>query len=306
MHEQANKYFWLLGVVVVIVCSTLAASATNHYIEATYLLDTGRKLRRRPVARPAPRKPRRNKRAEGTALVDRNPFCSACKPPEPEVGPDPADGNVPLTSLPLRLVATSLAANPERSFATIRNTSSEHQGAYWLHQEIPEAGPIEDIGGRYVDFRNENTKRLERIALLTKNQPAKPSKPRRSRRGRHNSLTAAMDQGIKKVDSTHYEVDRALVDKLMSNPMAVGRGARIVPSVRNGKANGFKLYAIRRNSLYAKLGLKNGDTVQAVNGFELTTPDKVLEVYTKVKEASNLSISMTRRGKPLTLNYNIR
>ena len=88
--------------------------------------------------------------------------------------------------------------------------------------------------------------------------------------------------------------------------MAVSRGARIVPSIKNGKANGFKLYAIRPSSVYSKIGLMNGDTIHAVNGFDLTTPDKALEVYTKVRESNNLSVTVTRRGKPVTLKYSIK
>jgi general secretion pathway protein C len=97
-----------------------------------------------------------------------------------------------------------------------------------------------------------------------------------------------------------------VVDKVLANPMAVGRGARIVPSIKNGKPNGFKLYAIRPSSVYANIGLMNGDTLHAVNGFELTTPDKALEVYTKVRESNSLSVNITRRGKPVTLNYSIK
>ena len=88
--------------------------------------------------------------------------------------------------------------------------------------------------------------------------------------------------------------------------MGVAKGARVVPSVQNGKPNGFKLYAIRPNSAYAKLGLTNGDTLSSINGFELTSADKALEVYTKLREATRLSVEITRRGKPMTLNYSIR
>jgi general secretion pathway protein C len=49
--------------------------------------------------------------------------------------------------------------------------------------------------------------------------------------------------------------------------MAVAKGARVVPAVKNGKPDGFKLYAIRPSSVYSKLGLTNGDTIQSINGF---------------------------------------
>jgi general secretion pathway protein C len=58
--------------------------------------------------------------------------------------------------------------------------------------------------------------------------------------------------------------------------------------------------------VYAKLGLTNGDTLSAINGMELTTADKALEVYTKLREATSLEVEIQRRGKPMTLKYSIR
>ena len=37
-----------------------------------------------------------------------------------------------------------------------------------------------------------------------------------------------------------------------------------------------------------------------------TSADKALEVYTKVREATSLQVSITRRGKDMTLNYTIK
>ena len=34
--------------------------------------------------------------------------------------------------------------------------------------------------------------------------------------------------------------------------------------------------------------------------------DKAMEVYSKVRDASSLQVNVTRRGKPVTLNYTIR
>ena len=85
-----------------------------------------------------------------------------------------------------------------------------------------------------------------------------------------------MDQGVKKLDDTHYEIDRALLTKILSDPSVIARAARIVPSIKEGKANGFKMYAIRPNSPYSRIGFQNGDTIHSINGFEMTSPDKAL------------------------------
>jgi type II secretory pathway component PulC len=110
---------------------------------------------------------------------------------------------------------------------------------------------------------------------------------------------------IEKIDDTHVKLPRATVDALFADPMGVAKGARVVPAVKNGQANGFKLYAIRPSSVYARLGLMNGDNITAINGEELSTPDKALEVYTKVKGASEVKLDLLRRGKPVQLTITI-
>lgn len=121
-----------------------------------------------------------------------------------------------------------------------------------------------------------------------------------------DELAAAVDKGIVVIDETHRRVDKALVDKVLANPMAVAKGARVVPAMKDGKPQGFKLYAIRPSSIYAKLGWVNGDTLAAVNGFDLTSADKALEVYTKLREATSFEVQIIRRGKPISLYYTIK
>ena len=141
-------------------------------------------------------------------------------------------------------------------------------------------------------------------ALLAKlSDPMPPLKPR-SEIG-DKALDQLLDQGIKKISDTEFEIDRRLVVQILENPMSVVRGARIVPSIKNGQANGFKLYAIRPASLYAKIGLMNGDTIHSINGFTLTSPDKAVYIYTKMKNAQHLVIDVTRRGQPMRLLYAI-
>jgi hypothetical protein len=121
-----------------------------------------------------------------------------------------------------------------------------------------------------------------------------------------DELDAAMATDIVKIDDTHYTIKHGLIDKMLANPMAVSKGARVVPSVKDGKPDGFKLYAIRPTSFYARIGLANGDTLTAINGFELTSADKALEVYTKIREATAFELSITRRGKPLSLYISVK
>jgi len=119
-------------------------------------------------------------------------------------------------------------------------------------------------------------------------------------------LDAQLSRGIREVKENTYEVDKDVVEQILSNPMAVAKGARVVPTVKNGKAGGFRFYAIRPSSVFAHLGFQNGDTLLTANGFDLTTADEALEIYTKLRDATQIEIGIERRHKSLTLTYVIR
>jgi S1-C subfamily serine protease len=111
---------------------------------------------------------------------------------------------------------------------------------------------------------------------------------------------------IRKIDDSHYSVPRATIDSLLADPMKASRSARVVPAIKNGKPVGFKLYAIRPSSIIGKLGFQNGDTILAINGYELTSPDKALEIYTKLKSVDSLTFDIERRGSPVMETITVR
>jgi len=111
---------------------------------------------------------------------------------------------------------------------------------------------------------------------------------------------------ITRIDDNHVSVPRSTVDRVLANPMGFSRGARVVPAIKNGRVDGFKLYAIRPNSIFSALNLMNGDTVHSINGYEIEDTAQALEVYTKVKDASSLDIVVIRRGREVNLTIDIR
>ena len=58
--------------------------------------------------------------------------------------------------------------------------------------------------------------------------------------------------------------------------------------------------------IFDGLGNALDATINAINGHSITTPDKALEVYTKLRSASHVSINFTRRGTAVTHEYTIR
>jgi type II secretory pathway component PulC len=117
---------------------------------------------------------------------------------------------------------------------------------------------------------------------------------------------AALIATIKRTSDTTYDVPKAVREAMADNPMAVAKTVRVVPALKDGNPDGFKLYAIRPSSIFAALGLTNGDTINAIDDISLASADKALEAYEKVMSEAKITVSITRRGKPLKLTYTIK
>jgi len=110
---------------------------------------------------------------------------------------------------------------------------------------------------------------------------------------------------VKQLSENQYVVSKATINENLSDLSKLATQARIVPSFKNGVANGFKLFSIVPDSLYAKIGVQNGDVIRRINGYEMNSPDKALEIYSKLRDANRIEIEIERRGETLRKSYSI-
>ena len=93
----------------------------------------------------------------------------------------------------------------------------------------------------------------------------------------------------------------------MNGGMAtMAQDVRIVPYFEGGAPKGFKLYSIKPGSLLSKIGLMNGDVIQKVNGYDISSPEKALQVYGLLKNEKNVAVDLTRNGQNKSISYTVR
>jgi general secretion pathway protein C len=97
--------------------------------------------------------------------------------------------------------------------------------------------------------------------------------------------------GIEKRSDTEFVIDRGEIDKAMENLNQLFTQMRAVPHFQDGKAAGFRLFAIRADSVFEKLGLKNGDVVSKINGNDLTDPARAMSLIQELRAAEGRSRS---------------
>ena len=90
-----------------------------------------------------------------------------------------------------------------------------------------------------------------------------------------------------------------VLELLLRHPEVLARSARLVPALREGAPIGFKLYAIRSGSIFARLLFQDGDTILRVNGADLTSPETALWIYARTRETSHFVVALERKGRRL-------
>jgi len=315
LETYFKSYFWTFHLAVLFVSGLLVARTVNAFVR--------RSLEVPPETIVETTKPRSGPADEGaerniptSAFLDRNVFDAkredleaerkarekAEEEAEAEDGsPESFDAtSCTMAGVSSKLVATVVSTDPRQSVAVFKDGSEDEAIALRVGDEFIDKGTVKKIEWRNVYLDRNN--RCEIVSLDEEGPKRRTTVVAEPRSKKKDDL----DANVTKVKSGEYEISRAEIDNVLSNMSKLATQARIVPSFKNGKANGFKLFSIRPNSLYDKLGIQNGDIVQQINGYEINSPDKALEIYSKLKDAQTITVDLQRRGKSRTMTYNIR
>lgn len=121
-----------------------------------------------------------------------------------------------------------------------------------------------------------------------------------------DAQASAGGEGIQQNGDNSFTIDQSEINKAMSNLEQLSRDARVAAHYQNGEVIGFKVFRIKPGSLYSKLGLRNGDIIQSVNGKALDSTEQALALVNTLKNEKNFNIEIRRRNEPVTLSYSIR
>jgi type II secretion system protein C len=215
---------------------------------------------------------------------------------------------LPESTLPLKLLGTVVQVRGRRSFAIIQDTGTRQQQLYFAGEEVQEGVLLSSVSrNRVVLIRNGQEEILEKAEDAAPSPPARRMAAR-SGRARPSAAkgTAGGDLNIRKVGDNNYVMDRREVDGFLQDFNKLLTQIRVVPHFADGKPDGFKVFNIRPGSLFAQLGMVNGDIIKRVNSLDITGPEQALQMFTQLRDESRVTVDLERFRKNITLQYDIR
>ncbi len=193
----------------------------------------------------------------------------------------------------LTLVGT--VTSSENPFAVIQAGGEEH--IVHLKEELPDGEELERISREEIWLRGTDGT-LFPLALPKAAASEPETQPESSSR-------QPQAEGIKKIGENRWIISNQEARNARGNIGVLMQQARFEPRLNNGQVEGFAVRMIRPRSLLWNLGLKRGDVVKEINGVQLDSPEKGLEILNQLQEARNISVGLQRRGKNLTFEYEI-
>jgi general secretion pathway protein C len=91
-----------------------------------------------------------------------------------------------------------------------------------------------------------------------------------------------------------------------NNPMALAKRFQAIPVEESGRNIGYKLKALRGESLLKKLDLQDDDVFVEINGIGLDKPFQALDALKSLTTAENVSLTVLRNGNRETLDFNLQ
>ncbi len=135
---------------------------------------------------------------------------------------------------------------------------------------------------------------------------AAPTVPRTRASATAPRMPPEIASSIRSTGDNRFEVDRSAIDGIVEQRATLLRGVQVVPKTEGGKTVAVGLRGVRDGSLLHSLGLRDGDELQSVNGFDIADPEGALTAYAKLRTADHLTISVVRGGKPMSIDVDVK
>lgn len=199
------------------------------------------------------------------------------------------------------LTGTIVAKDNDFSFAILKGKSSSGGAVTRTGAEVQEGVVLAFVWRNIAIFRTTNGVKCIGEGV-GENKAVPAAAPKAPEVASAPALESEDDIEVRSIGVNQYILKRSELNKVTGNLGALASQARIVPSK---KENGFRIFSIAKDSLFTKIGIQNGDVLKSINGIELSSPDKALEAYSRLQNASKLSLDIVRKGQNETLEYTI-
>lgn len=242
-------------------------------------------------------------------IIRRNIFNSSQKPEEAvdyarERVSIPVAGDLsfdaPKTTLDVKLIGTVTDSEGRIRFAAIEIEKTKEQSLYKLNDIVLGARIVKIERNRALLLRDGKTEVLE-VDFSKENARGAAGllKPR--------VASSAPMADVSKISESEYAVSQRYLNAQLQNMNRLLTEARAIPNInKDGITDGFKVFSIKKGSIFDKIGFENHDVIKRINGIELDSAEKGLELFQALRNERNFEVDLVRRSQKKSLRFTVQ
>jgi general secretion pathway protein C len=282
---------WTANSVLFAIGCLLAADTANEVIAAV-LLPTGSPevVAPREAAPAVP--PRARSWAEREIILTRNLFHSSLV--APALGAEQLEEDLEKSRLPVTLLGTFAATDPNLSRATLQDKEKNETLVVGIGDQIKNVALVQRIERRRVVLQENGAPRELTIGDEEDGQPsiqrANPARRRAAApvRQTENGMAVSRDE----------------IQKTMRDPSELLSQARVLPKFEQGQMVGLQVNGIKPGSLFQEIGLQEGDVITQFNGIAINSPDQSAKIFAELANAAQFNVVVrSADGTESTKNF---
>jgi general secretion pathway protein C len=199
------------------------------------------------------------------------------------------------TKLNLKLWGT-VSGSSSGDYAVIEDVKAREQNLYRTGDAIQTATVKEIYREKVVLTVDGKDEVLQMQELETGRAAFRPG----STAGRAPAQTTGA------VRAQRISLRRSYIEQSMTDVASLMTQVQIQPHMEDGVPAGLALSSIKPNSIFRRMGLRNGDIITGVDGNEISSVDDALRLVDSLKSSASLSVQLKRRGREKNIEYRIR
>ncbi|OFV89478.1 MAG: hypothetical protein A3J75_00105 [Acidobacteria bacterium RBG_16_68_9] len=248
--------------------------------------------------------PEQPKPASYYALIHERDIFNSAKPAEPPPAAEPPKK----TQLKLKLWGVAIRG-VDNSYCIIEDQSTRKQELFRVNDMVAGVATVKSVQWDKVILTRDGADEILDLVPDTTGRfgPAAAGivSPMTARAAVAAAGTSTAG-GIHMISENEYQIDRGEVDRAFENLSQLFTQMRAVPHFEGGKTVGFRLFAIRRGSLFDRIGLRNGDVIKRINSVEMNDPSRALAMLDEFRNERDLTVQLLRNRQAQTVRYQVR
>jgi len=108
------------------------------------------------------------------------------------------------------------------------------------------------------------------------------------------------------INDDKVTIKRTLINNYIKNFDKIWQDITLSDIYTEDGLDGFKVTKIKKNTPFAKIGLKKGDIIKSINNIKLKTYNDAFAIYKKINKLKSLNIEILRNNKPMEIYYEIQ